>query len=64
MEARFVEMEEKEIQLLEEGHGARLAEREEQLRRGIRTALSNNFATDSNIEKPSSCRIRSSKPSS
>jgi hypothetical protein len=39
MESRFVEMENKEIEALEEGHNARLAEREEQLRRGIRTRL-------------------------
>ena len=39
MERRFVEMEDLEINRLEEGHEALLAEREEQLRRGIRTRL-------------------------
>ena len=39
MERRFVEMEGLEINRLEEGHEALLAEREEQLRRGIRTRL-------------------------
>ena len=37
MEERFIEMENLEIGRLEEGHEALLAEREDQLRRGIRT---------------------------